>query len=175
MDPVESNRSHVFMEEFMKKYCYYTAPFGEVLLVEENGSIEQIVFPKSPKNKHPDPDWKLEKSAFKKVTGQLDEYFEGKRKIFSITINLIGTEFQKMVWKELAKIPYGSTICYGELANRIGNPKASRAVGAANGKNPIPIIIPCHRVIGKDGRLVGFGGGIPVKKHLLQLENRSRG
>jgi len=75
-----------------------------------------------------------------------------------------------MVWKELAKIPYGSTICYGELANRIGNPKASRAVGAANGKNPIPIIIPCHRVIGKDGRLTGFGGGIPVKEHLLQLE-----
>ena len=85
-------------------------------------------------------------------------------------LDLIGTEFQKKVWKTLASVPFGTTISYGELAARIGNPDAARAVGLANGKNPIPIIIPCHRVIGKDGSLTGFGGGIEVKKQLLELE-----
>jgi methylated-DNA-[protein]-cysteine S-methyltransferase len=96
----------------------------------------------------------------------------GQRKTFELTLAFEGTEFQKKVWTALCSIPYGQTISYKELAERIGNPKAVRAVGAANGANPIPIIVPCHRVIGSDGSLTGFGGGLPLKKRLLELESR---
>ncbi len=99
------------------------------------------------------------------------EYFEGNRLEFSVSLNPIGTDFQISVWDELKKIPYGETISYGELAKRIGNPKASRAVGAANGKNPLSIIVPCHRVIGASGKLTGFAGGVGVKAQLLKLEH----
>jgi len=111
---------------------------------------------------------------FSKVITQLDGYFNGSLRKFSliqgIDFKLKGTPFQEKVWQELLNIPYGETISYGELAIRIGNPRAFRAVGMANGKNPISIIVPCHRVIGKDGSLTGFGGGIDVKKQLLSLE-----
>lgn len=154
----------------MKKYCYYTAPFGQLLLVAEHGKLEQVIFPNQEIHKIPKKSWIEDKTEFKIVISQFKEYFSGKRKTFSIDLNPVGTVFQKQVWKELEQIPYGTTINYGELANRIGNPKASRAVGGANGKNPIPVIIPCHRVIGKDGSLTGFGGGITIKEHLLRLE-----
>ena len=101
---------------------------------------------------------------------QLQEYFDGKRKEFNLPILLRGTEFQKKVWQGLCTIPYGETRSYKELAELVGNPKAVRAVGGANNKNPIMIIVPCHRVIGADGSLVGFGGGLEVKKYLLELE-----
>ncbi len=101
---------------------------------------------------------------------QLEEYFDGKRKEFNLPILLRGTEFQKKVWQGLCTIPYGETRSYKELAELVGNPKAVRAVGGANNKNPIMIIVPCHRVIGADGSLVGFGGGLEVKKYLLELE-----
>jgi methylated-DNA-[protein]-cysteine S-methyltransferase len=104
---------------------------------------------------------------------QLDEYFAGKRKKFNINLTLIGTDFQKSVWEELKKIPYGETISYSELAKKINKPKASRAVGGALNKNPIPIIIPCHRVIGKNGNLTGFAGGVELKSLLINLENPS--
>jgi methylated-DNA-[protein]-cysteine S-methyltransferase len=104
---------------------------------------------------------------------QLSEYFAGERKEFDFPLAPEGTEFQRAVWKRLQEIPYGQTISYGELARRVGNPKASRAVGAANGKNPIPIVIPCHRVIGADGKLTGFGGGLPIKEALLAIERSS--
>jgi len=111
---------------------------------------------------------------FSKIITQLDGYFNGSLRKFSliqgIDFKLKGTPFQEKVWQELLNIPYGETISYGELAIRIGNPRAFRAVGMANGKNPISIIVPCHRVIGKDGSLTGFGGGIDVKKQLLSLE-----
>lgn len=106
------------------------------------------------------------------VVAQLNEYFAGRREAFDLPLNLAGTEFQLAVWNELLRVPYGTTITYGELARRIGRPSAVRAVGAANGANPIPVIVPCHRVIGSNGTLTGYGGGIARKQWLLALEGR---
>ncbi|HEY0139362.1 MAG TPA: methylated-DNA--[protein]-cysteine S-methyltransferase [Thermoanaerobaculia bacterium] len=106
------------------------------------------------------------------VITQLNEYFNGKRTTFDVTLELRGTEFQKAVWNELLNVPYGATISYGELARRIGRPDAVRAVGSANGANPVPIIVPCHRIIGANGTLTGYGGGLPRKQQLLALEAR---
>lgn len=108
----------------------------------------------------------------REVIRQLHGYFSGELESFDLELSPQGTPFQQRVWKELLKIPYGETISYGELARRIGNPNASRAVGLANGSNPIPIIIPCHRVIGSNGKLTGYGGGLPIKERLLALEKR---
>lgn len=104
------------------------------------------------------------------ATIQLDEYFQGKRTIFSLPFKLIGTPFQLAVWKELQNIPYGQTTSYKEIAQKINKPKAYRAVGMANNKNPLPIIIPCHRVIGSNGKLIGYAGGLKLKNYLLELE-----
>ncbi|HEY8022769.1 MAG TPA: methylated-DNA--[protein]-cysteine S-methyltransferase [Thermoanaerobaculia bacterium] len=104
------------------------------------------------------------------VAAQLAEYFAGRRRDFDLELDPPGTPFQRQVWGELARIPYGATVSYGELARRVGRPNASRAVGAANGANPIPIVLPCHRVIGSDGSLTGYGGGLPIKRALLSLE-----
>jgi methylated-DNA-[protein]-cysteine S-methyltransferase len=101
---------------------------------------------------------------------QLREYFSGKRKAFSVALDMRGTHFQKDVWEALLVIPFGETKSYGQLAKQLGNPRATRAVGAANGRNPISIIVPCHRVIGSSGKLTGFAGGLDVKAHLLSLE-----
>ena len=109
---------------------------------------------------------------FAEAIRQLTEYFAGGRETFALKLDPPGTKFQRLVWSELRQIPYGETISYKTLAERIGKPQAVRAVGAANGANPIPIIIPCHRVIGHDGSLTGFGGGLPLKKRLLELESR---
>ena len=106
----------------------------------------------------------------KDVFEQLKQYFSRERKNFNLELEIIGTDFQKKVWNELTTIPYGETISYGELANRMGDKKLMRAVAAANSANPIPIIIPCHRVIGADGSLTGYGGGLDVKQKLLELE-----
>ena len=103
---------------------------------------------------------------------QLTQYFEGKRRDFELPLDLRGTSFQLGMWKQLLKIPYGSTASYGEVARRMGNPGASRAVGSAAGSNPVSIVVPCHRVIGQDGSLVGFGGGLAIKKQLLGSESR---
>ena len=104
---------------------------------------------------------------------QLKEYFQGKRKSFSFKLDLIGTKFQNDVWQALLAIPFGETRSYGQIARQLGNPQATRAVGAANGRNPISIVVPCHRVIGSSGKLTGFAGGLEAKAHLLGLENRS--
>lgn len=105
---------------------------------------------------------------------QLREYFDGKRKEFSLRLDMRGTAFQKDVWEALLAIPYGETTSYGEIAKKIGRPSASRAVGAANGANPIPIVVPCHRVIGSTGKLTGFGGGLDVKEKLLGIESQGK-
>ena len=111
-----------------------------------------------------------EDSKTSKVFTQLREYFKRQRKEFDLELELSGTDFRKAVWNELKKIPYGNTISYGELAKRMGDKKLMRAVASANGANPIPVIIPCHRVIGADGSLIGYGGGVDVKQKLLELE-----
>jgi methylated-DNA-[protein]-cysteine S-methyltransferase len=113
---------------------------------------------------------KKETPLIKKAARQFGEYFKGKRKSFNLPLTMQGTDFQMKVWNALKKIPYGKTISYGELAAMIGNPKACRAVGMANHNNPIAIIVPCHRVIGHDGSLTGYGGGLELKQQLLELE-----
>jgi methylated-DNA-[protein]-cysteine S-methyltransferase len=152
-------------------YCVLETPIGPLLLAGERDAIQHIRFPQKGKAAKPDPDWQEGSSApVREAVKQLREYFAGRRTEFDLPLSPEGTAFQRTVWKHLQEIPYGETISYGELARRVGNPKASRAVGAANGKNPIPIVIPCHRVIGANGKLTGFGGGLPVKEALLLLE-----
>jgi len=155
----------------MKQYCHYQSPIGRLLLVGTEGILEELHFANSPGQKEIAENRQHDETCFPLVRLQLSEYFAGNRQAFELEIAPKGTPFQQRVWQELGKIPFGRTTSYGEIAERIGNSKASRAIGMANGKNPIPIIIPCHRVIGKDGSLTGFGGGLEVKKHLLKLEN----
>ena len=150
-------------------YCHHQTPIGELLLIGHETALTQISFPGT-WTEQDISDHLLDKSKFTQATIQLDEYFKGERQSFNVPLDLIGTPFQKQVWEQLSYIPYGTTTNYGEIAKSINNPKASRAVGMANGKNPIPIIIPCHRVIGKDGTLTGFGGGLDIKQQLLNLE-----
>jgi len=119
-----------------------------------------------------DPSWLRDAAPFRETISQLKAYFAGELEEFDLALAPAGTPFQLKVWKDLCKIPFGETISYGELARRIGNPNASRAVGLANGSNPIPIIIPCHRVIGSNGKLTGYGGGLPIKEKLLALERK---
>jgi methylated-DNA-[protein]-cysteine S-methyltransferase len=117
---------------------------------------------------------KPEEKILKNAVGQVEEYFAGHRKQFDIAFNLAGTPFQKQVWQELFKIPFGKTVAYKDIAKKIKNPKAVRAVGSANGKNPVCIIIPCHRVIAADGSIGGYSGGLDIKKKLLRLEHIDR-
>ncbi len=153
------------------KYCYLNSPIGQLLLAGDEEGLKIIGFPEGKGRREPEETWTEDASVFGDARRQLSEYFAGQRRHFDLKLAPHGTEFQLQVLKELQKIPYGETISYGELAKRIGRPKASRAVGMANGRNPLPIVIPCHRVIGSNGSLTGFGGGIPTKKKLLHLEH----
>lgn len=149
-----------------------SSPVGKLKLVASDGALVAILWEKEKlgrvrldemevSDKHP---------ILIRTENQLKEYFTGKRKVFDLPLAPIGTSFQQMVWNELRQIPFGETRSYGELATKMGSPKASRAVGAANGKNPISIVVPCHRVIGKNGKLTGFAGGLGTKEILLKLE-----
>jgi methylated-DNA-[protein]-cysteine S-methyltransferase len=129
-----------------------------------------IGFPKGSMRREPEPDWIFNEKPLAAACAQLNEYFAGSRKEFDLPLRFNGTEFQVSVLEALQEIPYGETTSYGEIAKRIGRPKAVRAVGAANGRNPIPIVVPCHRVIGSTGDLTGFGGGLDTKEALLRLE-----
>lgn len=151
----------------------YSSPIGELLLAVRDERVLHIGFAEE---RHPhvrQGEWRRDAARVVAARTQLEEYFAGKRQRFDLELLPIGTEFQRQVWAELARIPYGETISYGELAHRIGNAKAMRAVGLANGRNPIPIVVPCHRVIGANGSLTGFGGGIERKRWLLEHEARS--
>ncbi len=156
-------------------YCYLTTPIGDLLLAGDDETLSLVAFPEGSMRRDPEPDWIYKEKPFTNVRQQLTEYFAGTRKDFDLPLSLAGTEFQLRVLDELRRIPYGETTSYGDIAARIGKPKAMRAVGAANGRNPIPIIVPCHRVIGRSGDLTGFGGGLDAKQALLQLEAEHSG
>ena len=156
-------------------YCYFDTPIGELLLAGEADSLSMIGFPKGAMRRDPETDWIYNEAPFEIVRRQLGEYFAGERKDFDLALSLSGTEFQVAVLEALQRIPYGETTSYGAVAKLIGRPKAVRAVGAANGRNPIPIIVPCHRVIGSSGDLTGFGGGLDTKAALLRLEAENSG
>jgi len=151
-----------------------TEVFAEALDVTDADAVHRITFPQRGRAVKPEPEWQeSQRGPVGEAIRQLHEYFAGKRAAFDLPLAPAGTAFQRKVWRQLQEIPYGETISYGELARRIGNPKASRAVGSANGANPLPIVIPCHRVIAGDGTLGGFGGGLPAKQTLLALELRT--
>jgi methylated-DNA-[protein]-cysteine S-methyltransferase len=143
------------------------SPVGALRLTAEGEALTEILFLG---RRAPTVAGAARDSLLKEVHSQLEAYFEGNRRDFDLPLAPAGTDFQCRVWKELVRIPYGTTLSYGAIARRIRRPAALRAVGAANGRNPIPIIIPCHRVIGADGTLTGYGGGLPIKEHLLSLE-----
>lgn len=152
----------------MKNMFIYDTEIGKIIITDNGEAITGIHF-----DRYVIPKDFVEKETdlIKETKKQLDEYFKGNRENFNIPMNLEGTDFQKSVWKALQDIPYGQTKSYSEISEYINNPKACRAVGLANNKNPISIIIPCHRVIGKSGKLVGYGGGLHIKEKLLELEN----
>ena len=152
-----------------KYLCYMDTPIGVIGIAEDGKGISDLFFAAGEKT----PDAKEHDTPLlKKAVAQLNEYFGGKRLIFKLPLSLKGTDFQLSVWNALQTIPYGKTRSYKDIAEQIDSPKAFRAVGMANNRNPVSIIVPCHRVIGNDGSLVGYGGGIQVKDFLLRLERR---
>jgi len=154
----------------MTTYRRMSSPVGELLLAGDEHAITAILF----EGNAPEPGWSEgTTSPLQEAAAQLAAYFAGERRAFELPLAPRGTPFQRRVWDELLRIPYGETISYGELARRVGNANASRAVGLANGQNPLPIVVPCHRVIGANGKLTGYGGGLPIKARLLELERPS--
>jgi methylated-DNA-[protein]-cysteine S-methyltransferase len=156
----------------MTIYCYVDSPIGQLLLTSDGESLTGLYMGTPSKSPQLDSDWAEKPNAapLSEAARQLEEYFAGNRKVFDLPLKMQGTEFQKRVWRQLTQIPFGETWSYGQLAKRLDNPNGSRAVGLANGRNPIAVIVPCHRVIGADGSLTGFGGGIPRKQWLLSHE-----
>lgn len=156
------------------KYTWKETPVGKILLAGDEDGLKIIGFPTGKGKVAPKPEWHRDDGYFKDVARQLEEYFAGERTRFELKLCPNGTDFQLQVLDALTRIPYGETRSYRDIAGMIGNPKAVRAVGAANGRNPLPIVIPCHRVIGADGSLTGFGGGMEAKRFLLDLEQRQQ-
>ena len=155
------------------RYSVYDGPEGPLLLaVDADGRLVRLHF--AHRDLPVGDDWVRDDVALAEVARQLDEYFVGARTEFDVEVRLDGTPFQVEVWEQLRAIPYGETISYGELARRVHRPEAARAVGSANGQNPVAIVVPCHRVIGADGSLTGFGGGLEWKQRLLDLERPQR-
>jgi methylated-DNA-[protein]-cysteine S-methyltransferase len=156
----------------MNSYTYVESPIGRLLLSTDGEALTGIYMhlPDGPAPEMAGWSCDARAGALPETARQLEEYFGGRRRDFDLPMRLAGTEFQRLVWKQLEHIRYGETLSYGELAKRIGNPNASRAVGLANGRNPIPILVPCHRVIGADGSLTGYGGGLERKRWLLAHE-----
>lgn len=165
-------------------YTDMDSAIGRILIASQDQHLIRILFHVGQKQNllsqlrkdYPEETFTENREKNRQILMQLREYFQGTRSRFSVPYRLRGTDFQKAVWNAVAGVPYGQTSSYGEIARRIGNPKASRAVGGANRANPIPIVIPCHRIIGADGSMTGYGGrsGIPLKKKLLELEKKNR-
>ncbi len=150
------------------RYDEIDSPVGPLLVAADDDGLRLIHFQAAHRRK-PEPSWQRDPAAFRDAAVQLGEYFRRERRAFDLPLAPRGTPFQLATWRALSTIPYGETISYEELARRVGRPSASRAVGAANGANPLPIVVPCHRVIGKNGSLTGFGGGLDTKRVLLEL------
>jgi methylated-DNA-[protein]-cysteine S-methyltransferase len=146
------------------------SPIGPLTLSAADGLLTGVHMENQRHRPERSAEWRRDDAWFTPIAAQLDAYFAGERARFDVPLNAVGTDFQRRVWAALLEIPYGETISYGELARRIGNPNASRAVGLANGRNPISIIVPCHRVIGAKGDLTGYGGGLERKVWLLEHE-----
>ena len=150
------------------EYTTFESPIGDLLLVGERGRLRGLHYPGSHRV---GPGWVETAGPFGDAIEQLGQYFAGERHEFELELDPRGTGFERAVWAQLLEIPYGETTSYGAVARAIGRPDRARAVGAANGRNPLPIVIPCHRVIGADGSLVGYGGGLDLKRRLLELES----
>jgi len=169
MEPNTSPRSHAVVD----------SPVGPLTLVAAGGALVGLYMTEQrhrpPREEFGEPAGDPDGESFARAAGQLREYFDGERTEFDLRLALDGTAFQRRVWAALQDIPFSQTISYGQLADRIGQPSASRAVGLANGKNPVGIIVPCHRVVGADGGLTGYGGGIERKRYLLAHEQRVSG
>ena len=152
-------------------YTYLDTPVGTLLLAGcRDHGLRYVSFQRGKGAKVPESQWQQSDAPFRDAIRQLKEYFRGKRTAFDLKLNPKGTPFQLKVWRALTQTPYGATRSYAQIARRVSRPLAVRAVGLANGRNPLPIIVPCHRVIGSGGQLVGYGGGLPIKRALLQLE-----
>jgi methylated-DNA-[protein]-cysteine S-methyltransferase len=151
-------------------YTSIASPLGELLLLSDGRALRGLYMQEGPRPFTVHADWVHSAEPFDATRAQLTEYFAGARERFDLPLQLEGTAFQRRVWSALVEIPYGQTTSYGELARGLGQPDAVRAVGTANGSNPISIIVPCHRVIGADGSLTGYGGGMERKRLLLELE-----
>lgn len=155
-------------------YTYVETPVGTLMLAGcPDHGLRHIAFQCGKGAMAPEPEWKASKAPFREASRQLAEYFRGRRTRFELRLNPEGTPFQRAVWNALADIPFGETRSYGDVARAVGRPRAVRAVGLANGRNPLPIVVPCHRVIGRTGKLVGYGGGLRVKQALLDLERQT--
>jgi methylated-DNA-[protein]-cysteine S-methyltransferase len=151
-------------------YTNFDSPLGELLLVGDGQALHGLYMQEGRTSLAVRGEWVRDDGAFADVRDQLDEYFAGGRTAFDLPLEMEGSPFQRRVWRALRDIPYGETISYGELARRVGHPATPRNVGATNGRNPISVIVPCHRVIGADGSLTGYGGGLERKRILLDLE-----
>jgi methylated-DNA-[protein]-cysteine S-methyltransferase len=153
------------------QYTLEDSPIGSLLLVGDGNALHGLYMQDGRRPKQIAPAWECSTGCFAAVKAQLHEYFAGERLAFDLALAMAGTPFERRVWSALTDIPYGETISYGELARRLDQPSAARAVGLANGRNPIAVIVPCHRVIGADGTLTGYGGGLERKRILLELES----
>lgn len=151
-------------------YCYTDSPVGKLLLAGDFNGLMHLNFQEGPEPLFPEAGWRKDAAYFVNAIVQLKEYFAGKRRRFSLRLNPSGSDFQLKVLEAVTRIPYGDTATYSDIARLVKNPRSVRAVGAANRKNPLPILIPCHRVIGSNGRLTGFNGGLERKEWLLELE-----
>ncbi|MCY4438775.1 MAG: methylated-DNA--[protein]-cysteine S-methyltransferase [Deltaproteobacteria bacterium] len=156
-------------------YDWMESPAGDLLIVADDAALRMISFREGSYPGKVPEGWRRGGAVVADATGQLGEYFAGRRQRFDLPLAPSGTAFQLRVWQALREIPYGVTCSYGEQARAMGQPRAVRAVGAANGRNPLPIVVPCHRVIGGDGRLTGYAGGLEIKRFLLELESRHTG
>jgi methylated-DNA-[protein]-cysteine S-methyltransferase len=151
-------------------YSYIDCPLGQLFVQGDGQFVTGLYMPQHKGWRGPDASWQQADAPFAVVREQLTEYFAGERQQFDVPLKLAGTPFQQCVWQELVRIPFGATTTYSQLAQRVGKPTASRAVGNANGRNPISIIVPCHRVIGTNGKLTGYAGGVDKKQWLLAWE-----